>query len=112
MIHRHPSLWCIITVRVCAHKRKRRSSTVACPWKAADFRQVQPPHPTPYVYHILCLFTVWEFRSKLLILTGAACRYRPLLNDTFNATGSIDGKPLIVRKGCHSIGSPRAASDP
>ena len=37
--------------------------------------------------------------GRLLIFV----KYRPLLNDTFNATGSIDGKPLIVRKGYNSI---------
>lgn len=41
----------------------------------------------------------WLAPGRLLIFA----KYRPLLNDTFNATGSIDGVPLIVRKGYNSI---------
>lgn len=41
----------------------------------------------------------WLAPGRLLIFV----KYRPLLNDTFNATGEIDGKPLIVRKGYNTI---------
>ena len=30
-------------------------------------------------------------------------KYSPLLNDTLNATGSIDGQPLIMRKAYNTI---------
>ena len=41
----------------------------------------------------------WLAPGRLLIFI----KYRPLLNDTFNATGSIDGKPLIVRKAYNTV---------
>lgn len=48
----------------------------------------------------MCLRQVpWLAPGRLLIFI----KYRPLLNDTFNATGEIDGKPLIMRKGYNTI---------
>jgi hypothetical protein len=41
----------------------------------------------------------WLAPGRLLIFV----KYRPLLNDTFNATGAIDGTPLIMRKGYNTI---------
>ena len=41
----------------------------------------------------------WLAPGRLLVFV----KYRPLLNDTFNATGAIDGKPLIMRKAYNTI---------
>jgi len=41
----------------------------------------------------------WLAPGRLLIFA----KYKPLLNDTFNATGAIDGKPLLVRKAYNTI---------
>ena len=41
----------------------------------------------------------WLAPGRLLIFV----KYSPLLNDTLNATGSIDGKPLIMRKAYNTI---------
>ena len=35
-------------------------------------------------------------------------RYKPLLNDSFNAAGSIDGTPLLMRKAYNTIAPSRA----
>jgi hypothetical protein len=41
----------------------------------------------------------WLAPGRLLVFV----KYAPLLNDTFNATGSIDGKALLMRKAYNTI---------
>ena len=41
----------------------------------------------------------WLAPGRLLIFV----KYRPLMNDTLNATGSIDGHPLLMRKAYNTI---------
>jgi hypothetical protein len=41
----------------------------------------------------------WLAPGRLLVFV----KYRPLVNDSFNVTGEIDGKPLLVRKGYNTI---------
>lgn len=41
----------------------------------------------------------WLAPGRLLIFA----KYKPLLNDSFNATGSIDGEPLIIRKAYNTV---------
>ena len=41
----------------------------------------------------------WLAPGRLLVFA----KYQPLLNDTFNATGTVDGKAIIVRKGYNTI---------
>jgi hypothetical protein len=41
----------------------------------------------------------WLAPGRLLMFV----KYRPLLNDTLNASGSIDGKPIIMRKAYNTI---------
>ena len=86
-------------------------------WPIADLCQVQVRWislaPSPLSLHVApdphTAYATQKSGSIIVAVLSlsltSCCDFvnRPLLNDTFNATGSIDGKPLIVRKGYNSI---------
>lgn len=41
----------------------------------------------------------WLAPGRLVVFA----KYMPLLDDTFNATGTVDGKPIIVRKAYNTV---------